>query len=152
MKQADAKFGVPVAAQEPGKTRRTYALQFKREVVAQCLAPGASVSAVAMSHRINANVVRKWLPRHREQPEAAPVTLLPVNITRSSVAVRPRPRVDAPTAPRAPIELILGEAIVRLPAGFDSADLHDAVQLGRVESGGHAGVAGSRADGYAQGL
>jgi transposase-like protein len=130
MKQADANFGVPIAAQEPARSvRRTYSLQFKREVVAQCLAPGASVSAVAMSHRINANVVRKWLPRHREQPEAAPVTLLPVNITRSSVAVRPRPRVDAPTAPRAPIELILGEAIVRLPAGFDSAELHSIVQI-----------------------
>lgn len=37
---------------------------------AQCLQPGASVAAVAMSHRINANVVRKWLPRYSERPGA----------------------------------------------------------------------------------
>lgn len=131
MKQADAKFGVPVAAQEPGKTRRTYALQFKREVVAQCLAPGASVSAVAMSHRINANVVRKWLPRHREQSGASPTgtTMLPVNITPANLAVRPRSRVAASTTLRPPIELILGDATVRLPAGFDPAELHSIVQI-----------------------
>ena len=87
MKQADAKFGVPVAAQEPTRTRRTYALQFKREVVAQCLEPGASVATVAMSHRINANVVRKWLPRHNDQAAMAVATMLPVNIAPASVAV-----------------------------------------------------------------
>ena len=36
---------------------RVYSLQFKREVVAQCLAPGASVSAIALSHRINATMI-----------------------------------------------------------------------------------------------
>lgn len=129
MKQADANFGVPIAAQEPTRTRRTYALQFKREVVAQCLAPGASVSAVAMSHRINANVVRKWLPRHRERPGAAPTTMLPVNIFPASVTVTPQSRVPASTAPRAPIELSLNDATVRLPAGFDPAELHCIVQI-----------------------
>jgi transposase len=130
MKQADANFGVPIAAQEPARAvRRTYSLQFKREVVAQCLAPGASVSAVAMSHRINANVVRKWLPRHREHCGAAPVAMLPVNIKPASVAVRPRPRVAASPTPCPPIELILGDAIVRLPAGFEPAELHSIVQI-----------------------
>jgi transposase len=129
MKQADAKFGVPVAAQEPTRTRRTYALEFKREVVAQCLAPGASVAAVAMSHRINANVVRKWLPRHRDQARTVLATMLPVKLVPASVAVNPRPRVPASTAPRAPIELILNDATVRLPAGFDPAELHSIVQI-----------------------
>jgi hypothetical protein len=46
MKQADANSEMPIAAQEPARvSRRTYAQQFKRKVVAQCLAPGASVSA-----------------------------------------------------------------------------------------------------------
>ena len=130
MKQADANFGVPIAAQEPARSaRRTYSLQFKREVVAQCLAPGASVSAVAMSHRINANVVRKWLPRHREHCGAAPTTMLPVNVSPASVAVTPIPRVAAATTPHPPIELILRDATVRLPAGFDPAELHSIVQI-----------------------
>src|SRR3990167_3708439 len=108
MKQADANFGVPIGAQEPARAvRRTYSPQLKREVVAQCLAPGASVSAVAMSHRINANVVRKWLPRHRELPGVAPTTMLSVSISPANVAVHARPRVAASTTPRPPIELIL---------------------------------------------
>ena len=129
MKQADAKFGVPVAAQEPGKTRRTYALQFKREVVAQCLAPGASVSAIALSHRINAIVNCKWLPRHRGQAGAALATMLPVTIAPGPVAMNPRSRVPVSTTTRPPIELMLGAATVRLPAGFDPAELHSIVQV-----------------------
>ena len=129
MKQADANFGVPIAAQESTRTsRRSYSPQFKREVVAQCLAPGASVSAVAMSHRINANVVRKWLPRHRDRQAAA--TMLPVNIAPASV-LAPKSRVQPSmgSSSRAPIELVLNDATVRLPAGFDPVELHSIVQI-----------------------
>jgi len=31
-------------------------------------APGATLSSVAISHDINANVIRKWLPLYRDQP------------------------------------------------------------------------------------
>ncbi len=130
MKQADAKFGVPVAAQEPaGASRRTYSLQFKREVVAQCLAPGASVSAIALSHCINANVIRKWLPRHRGQAGTALASMVPVNIAPTPVAMNARPRVPVSKALRPPIELILNDVTVRLPAGFDPAELHSIVQI-----------------------
>ena len=130
MKQADANFGVPIAAQEPARSvRRTYSPQLKREVVAQCLAPGASVSAVAMSHRINANVVRKWLPRYREHGGETAVTLLPVNVTSASPAVAPKPRSPESMAQCAPIELILGDATVRLPAGFDPSELRSIMQV-----------------------
>lgn len=108
---------------------RVYSLQFKREVVAQCPAPGASVSAIALSHRINANVIRKWLPRHRGQAGTALATMLPVTIAPGPVAMNPRPRVPVSTTPRPPIELILGDATVRLPAGFDPAELHSIVQV-----------------------
>ncbi|MFY7914840.1 MAG: IS66-like element accessory protein TnpA [Rubrivivax sp.] len=130
MKQADANFGVPISAQEPARAvRRTYSPQIKREVVAQCLAPGASVSAVAMSHRINANVVRKWLPRYREHGGETAVTMLPVKVTSASPAVAPKPRSPESTAQCAPIELILGDATVRLPAGFDPSELCSIVQV-----------------------
>jgi len=70
MNIADAKISVPRAAYETHKSRRAYAQQFKREVIAQCQMPGASVSAIALSHGINANVIRKWLPRRAPQPAA----------------------------------------------------------------------------------
>ncbi|GAB1619826.1 Mobile element protein [Pseudomonas sp. NGC7] len=41
------------------------------QVVQERLQPGATVSSVATSHGINANVIRKWLPLHRDQPVSA---------------------------------------------------------------------------------
>ncbi|MFP3516568.1 transposase [Pseudomonas sp. SIMBA_077] len=34
----------------------------KAQVVRECLQTGATLSSVAISHGINANVIRKWLP------------------------------------------------------------------------------------------
>ena len=61
--------------------RRTYTVEFKAAVVRECSEPGVSLSAVAMAHRINANLVRRWV-RHRGMPEAksTAATLLPVTI------------------------------------------------------------------------
>ena len=89
--ESDAKTGVVGV-----RTRRTYSKQFKAEVAEQCLMPGASVSAIALSHGINANVIRKWLP-----PEAAPMARAPVLM----------PVTIEPDAPRA-------QASARMHAGM----------------------------------
>jgi transposase len=41
--------------------KRIFSDVFKRAVVEQCLLPGASVAGVALSHGLNANLVRKWI-------------------------------------------------------------------------------------------
>ena len=130
MKIADAKSRVPVVAQEATRARRTYAQQFKREVVAQCQVPGASVSAIALSHGINANVIRKWLPRREPGTAAALATMLPVTIEPvASVVTRKAPMQATLGAARPPIEMSLAGATVRLPAGFDPAELRSIVQI-----------------------
>ncbi len=48
----------------------------------ECLQPGASVSSVAISYGINANVIRKWLPIYRDKavaplPAFVPLQTLP---------------------------------------------------------------------------
>ena len=40
--------------------RRRNAIEFKAKVLAACNEPGASISAVALAHGLNANQVRKW--------------------------------------------------------------------------------------------
>lgn len=50
------------------RQRSSYPKPFKAQVVQECLQPGAAVSSVAISHGINANVIRKWLPIYREKP------------------------------------------------------------------------------------
>jgi transposase len=41
--------------------RRVHSAEFKVAVLAECQRPGASVAAVAMSHGLNVNLLRKWL-------------------------------------------------------------------------------------------
>lgn len=64
--------------------RRTYTAAYKLEMVRRCVEPGVSVAGLAMAHGINANLLRRWIVRHRRAgvdatPEPAP-TLLPVTI------------------------------------------------------------------------
>lgn len=42
------------------KPRRRHGEQFKAQVLAACAEPGASVSAVALSFGLNANLVHQW--------------------------------------------------------------------------------------------
>ncbi|MFF7061549.1 IS66-like element accessory protein TnpA [Pseudomonas sp. NPDC008258] len=48
------------------RQRTSYPKPFKAQVVQECLQSGATVSSVAISHGINANVIRKWLPLYRD--------------------------------------------------------------------------------------
>lgn len=40
--------------------RRHHSAELKREVLAQCEVPGASVAAIAQTHGLNANLVHRW--------------------------------------------------------------------------------------------
>ena len=53
-----------ISRHEGRRTHRTYSREFKAEVVAACLQPGASVAALALSHGMNANVVHRWIKEH----------------------------------------------------------------------------------------
>jgi transposase len=41
--------------------RRQHSAELKTKVLAACNEPGVSIAAVALSHGLNANLVRKWL-------------------------------------------------------------------------------------------
>ncbi|WP_082075511.1 transposase [Pseudomonas sp. 2(2015)] len=74
------------------RQRSSYPKSFKAQVVQECLQPGASISSVAISHGINANVIRKWLPLFRDHPPATlpafvPVKVVPKRQAESSVII-----------------------------------------------------------------
>ncbi|MBP0941022.1 transposase [Pseudomonas alliivorans] len=54
------------------RQRISYPKPFKAQVVQECLKPIASVSSITISHGINANVIRKWLPIYRDKAVAPP--------------------------------------------------------------------------------
>ena len=76
-------------------TRRRHSAAFKRKLLELIEQPGASVSAVALEHGVNANLVFNWrrakLERQRS-PRAAPQPLLlpvTVNAPRWPVQIPP---------------------------------------------------------------
>lgn len=67
--------------------RRRYTADFKREVVLESMAPGASIAQVALSHGINANLLHTWRWQYRHHPaegHAAESSLVAVHVARDS--------------------------------------------------------------------
>jgi transposase len=104
--------------------RRTYTEDFKRSVVRECSEPGVSLAAVAMAHRLNANLVRRWV-RHRGMPDVKVkevAKLLPVTIEGKGAT----PGVDTgkrTNSNAALIEIEVYGARIRLRGGVDVASL-----------------------------
>ena len=86
------------------RERKSNSKSFKAQVVHECQQPGVSVAAIAMSHSINANVVRRWLPLFRDQQAVVLPAFVPVNLA----PVNPKPKAPAPAV----IELPFGEQII----------------------------------------
>ena len=76
------------------RTRRNHSAALKAQILAECVAPGASVAKVAMVHGINANIVHGWRKAARERtapPVVAPPTFVPLAIEAESTQDR---RID----------------------------------------------------------
>ena len=66
--------------------KRMYVREFKLGLVRRCLGPGVSVSAVAIEHGINTNLLRKWIDKHAGEVGARPA-LLPVTIATNAATL-----------------------------------------------------------------
>jgi transposase len=144
MKMVDTKKGASRVGSASGVRvnrtgRRTYTLDYKFAVVRQCSEPGVSVAAVALAHRINANLVRRWIVRHqRAHIDSAPkprATLLPVTIEAATALLEARAgdQVDAATNRRRPgaasIEIELYGAHIHLRGGVDAQALRSVLDV-----------------------
>nr|AAZ50404.1 orf_Bo013 [Agrobacterium tumefaciens] len=78
--------------------RRRYDPASRDRLVAACLEPGVSVSRLALEHGVNANLVRKWVKRAKEDSALLAVsTFVPVEIAtdmHSSSASGPLTKVE----------------------------------------------------------
>ena len=109
-----------VVASEPVRVtcngRRYFSKAHKDAVIAKCLAPGASLAAVALANGFNANLVRRWVSQ-RQALAKLDAKLLPVTIEQE------RPRGHSanalsglvPLAERGSMEIRIGrnELVVR---------------------------------------
>ena len=127
-----AKFVDGVRVNRSG--RRTYALEYKLGIVDQCRAPEVSVAAIAMAHRINANLVRRWMIRYPPGRSKQPARLLPVTIGIASTqpescaheAVTPTPRAHPGVSG---IEIEIYGARICLRSGVDAQALRSVLDV-----------------------
>ena len=121
--------------------RRRHSAELKAQVVAACNEPGASIAAVALSHGLNANLVRKWLVGRGlkrtgiqaplaavasttatvPSPAAAPLLtadarFLPIELDAPARATRAEParQTDTPRAAQEPIHIELRRGTLHL--------------------------------------
>ena len=66
---------------KPYQRRRRFSREFKAQIVAKCLEPGASVSRIALDNGLNANMVRRWI-REVQRADKTPATpgFVPVSL------------------------------------------------------------------------
>ena len=91
--------------------------ELKAAIVAECLAPGASVAAVALAHGVNANLVRKWIEKAR------PSTKARADVSWLSVLPDTSPSVTCAATPRGEIEIELPRARLLVRGSVDLAVL-----------------------------
>lgn len=78
----------------------------KREIVAACLAPGASVSMVARQYDVNTNMLFTWRKLYGGKPDKVAPQLLPIVVTPDPpAAAPPAPPAASPSADLIEIEL-----------------------------------------------
>jgi transposase-like protein len=103
----------------PRRHRRTHSAEFKAQVVAACRTPGVSIAAVALEHRLNANLLRRWVTEEERIREArlivagngSPAPPIPASAAFVPVEL-PRPSVA--TAQEIVIELRRGATLVKV--------------------------------------
>ena len=111
--------------------RRRFTQEFRRLVVKETLVPGASVSAIALKHQLNTNLVFTWRRQYlHELSGTQSVTLLPVMLEPADATVpvgtpEPRPRKHSARDSSSPgcIEIEVYGACIRLKGAVDAAAL-----------------------------
>jgi len=130
----DTKSGSSFRVRVNRTGRRTYSPEYKLEIVEECSVPGISVAAVALTHRMNANLVRRWIVQHRNgrlvRGSTTTATLLPVSL---SSALAPLARAE-PASPASKqtmpgvIEIELEAAHVRVRGAVDVTALRTVLE------------------------
>lgn len=103
--------------------RCTYSAEAKRALARLCSQPGVSVARLALTHGVNANLLRKWQLQFGESAPStrstsgskSAVTLLPVAVAEESKS--------SAGWPEGCIEILLGAATVRLRGAVDPGAL-----------------------------
>lgn len=103
--------------------RCVYSRTGKRALIEAALQPGVSVARIAMTHGVNANLLRKWIRAHEAEVTSSlpktekPTALLPVKMA---------PTTSAPSTASS-LEIAIGDATIRLQGAIDAEQLRTVI-------------------------
>jgi len=117
-----------VDTKEAGAKRRRWPEALKRQLVAETLEPGASVSVVARRHDVNANQLFGWRQRFAGSTRVPVTELLPIEIGLEPAAsvAEPGPAAAKPLAGSIEIA-VSGGVRIRIEGAVDPAAVTAAV-------------------------
>jgi transposase len=110
----------------PRRRRRTHSAGFKAQVVAACRTPGVSIAAVALEHRLNANLLRRWVTEEERIREAGLIAAgsgsqVPSIAANTAFVPVELPRPSVATAQEIVIELRRGTTLVKVSWPIEAA-------------------------------
>ena len=111
------------------RERRRHDASFKRRLIEQTLAPGASVARVALDNGVNTNLLFKWRRNHLRARGAQAPALLPVAISEPSPEPTPLSAPAARAAAGGLIEIELAGARIRVKGSVDLTALRVTLQM-----------------------
>jgi transposase len=107
-------------------------MDFKRRLAVAACAPNVSVSKLALENEVNANMVFKWRRQYRAGllgadagPAFLPVT---VQVTPASEPAPVKAEALEPNVSGSTIEILMGDAVVRVRGKVDAELLRTVVQ------------------------
>lgn len=107
--------------------RLNYPRSFKLKIAVEACAPGISVSQLALSHQLNANMVFKWRREYRAglfvRDDAQESVLLPVVVMAAQKEPPPTPPTSTRSCGHGGIIIELGGAVVRVDGSADVGTL-----------------------------
>ena len=92
--------------------RRRYSAEFKAQAVNACMRPGISIAAVALHHRLNANLLRRWVSDQEELTVADQARQAMTVSPAEFVPLQLPPPTSAPAMQDIVIEVRRGVALV----------------------------------------
>ena len=106
----------------PRRRRRTHSAEFKAQVVAACRTPGVSIAAVALEHRLNANLLRRWVVEEERAREGGLIAAANGSLTANAAFVPVEIATPAvATAQEIVMELRRGATVVKVSWPLEAA-------------------------------
>ncbi|AXW36776.1 transposase [Ralstonia pseudosolanacearum] len=98
----------------PTQRRRRHSAEFKTKAVQDCMQPGVSIAAVALHHRLTANLLRRWVAEQEGLDTAAEARALMTAPQAEFISLQIGDPEPTPLIPDIQIEVRRGAATVSI--------------------------------------